>query len=61
MGDYQGDHARIKNALNTAAANLDESLSQVANGTTQVTAASDQISAGSQSLAEGASEQAASL
>ena len=61
VGDYQGDHARIKNALNTAAANLDESLSQVANGTTQVTAASDQISAGSQSLAEGASEQAASL
>jgi len=60
-GDYQGDHAKIKNALNMAVQNLDDGLSQVAIGAEQVASASDQISSGSQSLAQGASEQASSL
>jgi methyl-accepting chemotaxis protein len=60
-GDYQGDHARIKDALNTAINNLDEGLSQVDAAAGQVAAASTQISGGSQALAEGSSEQAASL
>jgi methyl-accepting chemotaxis protein len=61
QGQYQGDFAALKAALNTAVANLDESLVQVAVSTEQVALASGQISAGSQSLAQGASEQASTL
>jgi methyl-accepting chemotaxis protein len=61
VGDYLGDHARIKDALNTAAANLDTSLKQVSSASGQVNAAATEISSGSQSLAEGSSEQASSL
>jgi len=61
QGHYQGEHAKIKEALNTAVENLDTGLSQVSAGTEQVAAASNQINAGSQSLAQGASEQASSL
>jgi methyl-accepting chemotaxis protein len=60
-GDYKGDHAQIKNALNTTLDNLQEALSQVSVGAEQVTAAATQIANGSQSLAQGASEQAGSL
>jgi methyl-accepting chemotaxis protein len=60
-GDYQGDHAKIKNALNTAVLNLEEALSQVTLGAEQVTSAAGQISSGSQSLSQGANEQASSL
>ncbi len=60
-GDYHGDHARIKSAMNMAADALDGALTEVASSTLQVSAASDQIASGGQSLASGASEQAASL
>lgn len=60
-GDYKGDHAKIKNSLNTAVQNLDDSMTQVLVGAEQVASASGQISSGSQSLAQGASEQASSL
>ncbi len=60
-GDYRGDHAKIKNALNSAVENLDEALTQVALGAEQVTSAATQISSGSQELSHSASEQAASL
>jgi methyl-accepting chemotaxis protein len=60
-GEYAGDHAKIKEALNTTVANLDESMTQVAVGAEQVASAAAQISSGSQSLAQGASEQASSL
>ncbi|HEX5580835.1 MAG TPA: methyl-accepting chemotaxis protein [Gemmatimonadaceae bacterium] len=60
-GDYRGDHARIKTALNEAAEALDAAMLQVAAAATQVSSAGTQITSGSQSLAEGASEQAASL
>ncbi|MBK7644697.1 MAG: HAMP domain-containing protein [Planctomycetes bacterium] len=58
---YEGDFDRIKQALNTATSNLQESLVQVASGADQVTAASGEINSGSQSLARGASEQASAL
>ena len=61
QGDYKGDHAKMKNAVNTAAENLDTALTQVTEATEQVSSASQQISAGSQSLAQGANEQASSL
>jgi methyl-accepting chemotaxis protein len=61
MGNYQGGHARIKDALNRAVDNLDQGLSQVATSAEQVAGASEQINSGSQSLAQGTSEQASTL
>jgi methyl-accepting chemotaxis protein len=60
-GTYRGDFDKIKIAINTAAGNLDDALSQVSLGTEQVTFAANQISSGSQGLSRGASEQAGSL
>ncbi|MCE5245833.1 PAS domain-containing protein, partial [bacterium] len=60
-GEYHGEHARLKDAVNTAVTNLDEGLQSVAAAASQVTAASGQISTSSQALAQAASEQASSL
>ncbi|MEN6527953.1 MAG: methyl-accepting chemotaxis protein [Candidatus Polarisedimenticolia bacterium] len=60
-GEYAGDHALIKNALNTAVANLDEGMQTVSRAASQVAAASGEISVSSQALAQSASEQAATL
>jgi methyl-accepting chemotaxis protein len=60
-GHYQGDHARIKEALNGTAEALHEALAQVAQAVGQVSAASGQIASSSQAVADGASEQASSL
>jgi len=60
-GEYQGDHARIKLALNKAVGKLDEGMQQVAVATEAVASAAEQISSGSQAIAQGASEQAASI
>jgi len=60
-GQYGGDLAKIRKALNTAADNLDSALNQVVNGADQVASASRQISDGSQALSRGASHQAMSL
>ncbi|MGV8120315.1 MAG: methyl-accepting chemotaxis protein [Candidatus Xenobiia bacterium LiM19] len=60
-GNYKGDHAKIKDAINTAVENLDSSLQQVNIASDQVASASAQIGTGSQALAQGASEQASSL
>ncbi len=60
-GDYQGGHARIKESLNSAVANLDQSLRHVTDGANQVASAAQQIGSGSHSLARSASEQAATL
>ncbi|MEO8620469.1 MAG: methyl-accepting chemotaxis protein, partial [bacterium] len=60
-GEYRGDHARIKTALNKAAENLDSALAEVHSTSEQVTSASRQIGDGSQSLAMRAGEQAEAL
>ncbi len=60
-GEYKGDFAEIKKAVNDAVQNLDEALTQVTNGAEQVASAAGQISSGAQSLSSGASQQAASL
>lgn len=60
-GDYRGDYAKIKSALNETVQNLDEALSRVAEASRQVASASAQISTGSQMLSQGSSEQASSL
>lgn len=61
VGNYKGEHANIKNALNRSAEALDEALSQVSESTNQVAAAGNQIASSSQAVAAGASEQASSL
>jgi methyl-accepting chemotaxis protein len=60
-GDYKGDHARIKEAINASVSALQESLTQVSEAVDQVAAASGQIASSSQAVAQGASEQASSL
>lgn len=60
-GDLEGDHARLKEALNMATDNLDQGLQQVAVGAEQVASASAQINTGSQTTAQGANEQASAL
>ncbi len=61
QGNYQGDHAQIKDALNDAIRALREALTGVVGSTSQIASAADQIATTSQSLAQGSSEQAASL
>lgn len=60
-GDYKGDFARIKQAMNTAISNLAQALSQVSTASQQVTAVSGQISGSSQALSSSATAQASSL
>jgi methyl-accepting chemotaxis protein len=59
--DYQGDHARIKVALNKAIETLDRSIRHVAELAEQVTSASGQINDGSQAIAKETNEQASAL
>ncbi|HEX7624855.1 MAG TPA: methyl-accepting chemotaxis protein, partial [Anaeromyxobacteraceae bacterium] len=60
-GDYLGDHARMKAAVNATADALAAALGQVADAVAQVSSAADQIASSSQAVAQGASEQASSL
>jgi len=60
-GSYQGDHSRMKDAVNDTAQALHAALAQVAEAALQVSSASDQIAASSQAVASGATEQASSL
>ena len=60
-GSYQGDHARIKEAVNATGEALHDALAQVAAAVEQVSRAATQIASSSQAVASGASEQAASL
>ena len=60
-GSYRGDHARITDALNAAASNLDAALTEVWATAEQVAAASAQIGTGSHALADGANDQASAL
>jgi methyl-accepting chemotaxis protein len=61
QGNYNGDHAKIKQALNIAIDNLRNKLNQINTSTHHLSTAVEQISEGSQSLAENASQQALSL
>jgi len=61
MGEYRGDHAAMKEALNSTARALERAFSQVALAVTQLSNASSRIAASAQAVASGASEQAAGL
>ena len=60
-GNYQGEHAKIKEALNGTAQALHDAMAQVSQAVTEVSSASSQIAESSQAVAAGASEQAAGL
>jgi len=60
-GAYEGDHARIKEAVNGTAGALHDALAQVAAAVEQVSSAAGQIASSSQAVASGASEQASAL
>jgi len=60
-GEYQGEHARMRDALNATAEALHDAMMQVATAVDQVSSAATQIASSSQAVAAGASEQAASL
>ncbi len=60
-GNYRGDHAKVRTALNSALENVDGTLSAIQAAIVQVSSASNEIASGSQELASGASQQAAAL
>jgi methyl-accepting chemotaxis protein len=61
QGEYQGDYAIMKQALDTAISNLADGLHQVAATSKHVADASGEISTGSQNLTVGGNEQSAAL
>jgi len=60
-GTFQGDHARIQQAVNGTAAALHDAMAQVSDAVERVSGAAAQIASSSQSVASGATQQAASL
>ncbi len=60
-GQYKGDHAIIKDALNATVESINGILAQVRDAANQVGAGAALVSDSSQSLSQGATEQAASL
>lgn len=60
-GEYQGDHAKIKNSLNSTATALNGAISQVAEMVVSVSHVATHIAQSSQDVAFGATKQAASL
>ena len=60
-GDYQGDHAVIKENLNATLTSLNDILNQVTVAVDQVATGARQVSDSSQSLSQAATESASSL
>ena len=60
-GEYKGDHAKIKNALNDTITSLNEVLSDMNNASGQVASGARQVSDSAQALAQGSTEQASSV
>lgn len=61
QGEYQGDHAAMKENVNRMADALELAMQQVGQTASQVQAASNQISSGAQSLSQATNEQASAL
>lgn len=59
--DYNGDYARMVNAMNSTAAAFSNLISSITEAATQVSSGSEEIASGSQNLSQGATEQASSL
>jgi methyl-accepting chemotaxis protein len=60
-GEYHGDHALIKDALNGTLVALNDILGQISLAVNQVTSGARQVSDSAQSLSQGATEQASNL
>jgi methyl-accepting chemotaxis protein len=60
-GDYKGDHAVMKEALNSTVENLSDVLGQVSIAVEQVASGAQQVSDSSAAVSQGATEQASSL
>ena len=60
-GNYKGDHAAIKDSLNSALSNIGEAFVSLTSAVAQVNAAAAEIGSGSQELASGAADQAGSI
>jgi methyl-accepting chemotaxis protein len=60
-GEYLGDHAEIKNALNFTIDKLNDIMENINNSAEQVFIGSSQLSQSSQVLSEGSTEQASSI
>ena len=60
-GTYHGDHAAIKDSLNTALDNIAEVFASLTTAIAQVNSASAEIGSGSQELASGAADQAGAI
>jgi len=60
-GNYKGDHALMKNAINKTLDSLNSLLNQVNITSEEVSSGAQQVSDSSQSLSQGATEQASSL
>ena len=58
QGNYRGDHARIKEAVNTTAQALHDAVAQVSGAVDHVSGAAEQIAAISRSISESATQQA---
>ena len=61
VGDYQGDHAKLKDSLNSALVSLNDVLSQVIDGADQVGTASNQVAASAAAVSENTVEEASAL
>jgi methyl-accepting chemotaxis protein len=61
QGVYAGDHARIKEALNQAVADLEQGFSQVIRRTVVLTKTCEEIAAGNQEISSRSEEAASSL
>ena len=60
-GEYAGDHAKLKDSINTATEAISEALANVLETSHHILQGAEQVASASQSLSQGAIEQAASL
>jgi methyl-accepting chemotaxis protein len=60
-GDYRGNHAALKNAINSTLDSLAEVLGEISRASEQVSAGAGEVSKSSQVLSQGASEQASTV
>lgn len=61
VGDYKGDHAKIKDSLNTTLVSFRSSLTEISTASEQVAAGAKQVSDASSMLSQGATEQASAI
>lgn len=61
LGDFKGDHAKTKEALNKALEEINDVLVQMSDSAQQLESAAAQVSAGAQAVSQAATEQASAI